>query len=165
MGRARKTSNAGVLNYGSYEIYRDYKHCREALEFDLVEKDVHREVLKRCYELIYQSMIKNLMIFKAPYDLGDFYIKELISDSARYKDWKATREKGEMVYSVNTLTGKLKWKYYWNKMLSRNQLVRCYWFRRIEGDEEDRTGAMGLKAEIFDTYRDPYKENFRAYLE
>lgn len=164
MGRARQTVHAGVLNYGSYEIYRDYRKCWQSMEYDLVDKDTHKRILARVYELIHQAMIKDLMIFKAPMDMGQFYIKEVISKSDKYIDWIATNKLGKRVYAYN-ITGNLKFKFYWNKAYSRAPYIRAYWFKRVKGYEENTTGARGLSSHILKLAKDPYQKDYRAHLQ
>lgn len=164
MGRARRTAHAGVLNYGSYEIYRDYRKCWQSMEHDLVDKDTHRRILLRVYELIHQAMIKDIMIFNAPMDMGQFYIKEVISNTNKYIDWPTTLKLGKRVYAYN-LTGKLKFKFFWSKIHSRAPYIRAYWYKRPKGSAENMTGAKGLSTHIMDLAKDPYKKNYRAHLQ
>lgn len=158
LGRARLSAHAKNLNYGSYEYYRDYKHLRDILDHELVDKDTHRGIMESLFTKIGEKIVTDSEIFHLPYRLGSFYVQEYKTETGKYVDWPASRKKGKKVYKYNLLTGGKGFRFYWDKSTVPNRLLRCFRFEPVDWLKGKLTNI------IRDTYSDPMKKNYSANL-
>lgn len=129
---------------------KDYNLCRKILEF----------IFKR----IWFYMITELWIFKAPCQMGMFYISENPNTKGVYKDWVKSKQKGKLVYKYSFLTNGRKPFIKWDKSYYNTINKSCYAFQAFRGDKDTLEGYRGLWGYIKRLAQDPLKKDFRGHI-
>lgn len=150
----------------AYSIYLEENQDNPNL---ISEKKLAKKLFISIMLKIWEKMIHDKAIYKAPYGLGKFMIIERKNGADKngitwYTDWQATREKGELVRKPNLHSAGLKYGCYWDKTLSKIRHSNAYRFKFARGSKNSGYGYRYLGSYTRSYNDDPNTGIYRANI-
>lgn len=160
-----KLSRRGYLNVTFHHFYNQYYKKENKSSLKIEDETLARKVFETMMMKVFERMIVDKYIFKMPSRLGMVYIADNINTTGFYRDWGSTFKKnsGKIVLKYNHETGGTSPRIRWMKIV-RNKYIDMYRFKPTRGVAGEKWGYRGLWDYVLNTFRDPFKKNYRGHL-
>jgi len=132
-------------------------------KLDPLPKKLHKEIFKRIMEKVWEHMVKDIWIFKMPYNFGSMSVCESIG-KGRFIDDKRSKKRGKLLFKHNIHTNKRKYYIRWGKMYARSANKALYTYYPIRGSGKNYVGMRGVSGHIKRNCEDYTKPNYRANI-
>lgn len=125
-----------------------------------------RKVIESIFLKVFKEMILNHYILKMPYKLGMIYIADNITHKGFFRDWNDTFERGgeRIILKYNHTTNGTSPRIRWMNLAPSMSSFRYYRFKPIRGEAGEYYGYRGLWSHVKETFKNPFKRNFRGHL-
>lgn len=157
-----KTNTHGYLIPTIRNFY--YPYYKETTK-QPVDVSTYRAVIESIFKKVWSSMVKDLWVFRAPNNLGRFYICESFSSNGFFVDFQKSREKGKRVENYNFHTNGKRFFIKWNLGYCKVKNNNFYYFVPYRGKgNEEVLGKRGLAYWIKKCSRDPLLKDFVGHI-
>jgi len=150
----------------AYDIYLENNQDREGA---ITDKKLAKKLFEKLMIRVWDKMIKEGSIYRAPHGLGKFMIIERQSKVDKngmswYVDWQESKKKGKLVRKPNLSSGGIRHGCHWSKILSKIRHSNAYRFAFTRGCPDCEYGYRYLGQYVKNFNKDPNTGIFRSNL-